>query len=186
MRTKWTTKGNSAQLCQNFGISRGWGGLNHPKPPSVRHWHWLVYYTFNDAYSTCKVGPYTLSHSIQFEEFIYRQMHMLDAGWWGKSKRSSCPAETCFVMRILMSFNRLYISWRDMSRAHWNAGMQFGGHNYFLSWSGQRRSMEALWGRGLEACAMHWQVCVLKIVINTAVLHMDRFIDDRQVQCTRH
>ena len=29
--------GNSAQLCQNFGISGG-GGLNMPNPPSVRHW----------------------------------------------------------------------------------------------------------------------------------------------------
>ena len=47
MRTQWTTKGNrdagSSCLCdwglhrylRNFG---GWG-VEHPKPPSVRHWH---------------------------------------------------------------------------------------------------------------------------------------------------
>jgi hypothetical protein len=104
----------------------------------------------------------------------------------GKSKWPTCPAETCSVIRMLMSFTRFCVSWRDMSRAHWNAGMQFGGHNYFLCWSGQRRSMEAPWGRGLEAWAMHLQVFVLKIVINTAVLRLNRFIADRQVQYTQH
>jgi hypothetical protein len=73
-----------------------------------------------------------------------------------------------------------------MARALRNAGMQFGGRNYFLCWSGQRRSTEALWGRGLEASAKHGQVYVLNIVINTAVLYLNRFILDRQIQCTQH
>ena len=40
--------GNSAELCQNFGIS---GGFEHPKPPpSVRHWTYVNMYVYTGRY----------------------------------------------------------------------------------------------------------------------------------------
>jgi hypothetical protein len=66
MRTKITTKGNSAQLCQNFGIS---GGVQPPpKPlPSVRHWfsRLLAVEVCGSAGSDCIILSKHVDHSLK-------------------------------------------------------------------------------------------------------------------------
>ena len=55
--------GNSAQLCQNFGISGG-GGLNTP-PPSVRHWPQLrhLYYRATNFLCPLNIHPFSYHKS---------------------------------------------------------------------------------------------------------------------------
>jgi len=67
MRTQWTTKGNrfpgSSCSCdrgfhrylRNFWV--GWGGVNTPNPPSLRHWRewWIVFLLIINLMSGCSV-----------------------------------------------------------------------------------------------------------------------------------
>jgi hypothetical protein len=53
----------------------------------------------------------------------------------GKIEEANLSCRNLFCNKNINE-SRLYISLGDISISHWNAGMQFGGHNYFLSWSG--------------------------------------------------